>query len=442
MGATEQRERILAATAELVAKRGYHATTVELIVKRAGLARNTFYEHFANREECLLACLDETALRAGERIAAAVHAEGEWPHQVRAALVACLDYLAVEPARVRTFLVESTSAGPAATQRYDDALERLARALRSGRTLAPSGARLPDVLEDSLVGALVWMVHPRFLRGEVSEIPGLLPRMVRFTLAPYIGAERAAEYAGVEAPAGEDVDSVAADPGAPPDEEPAAVGALEDPVTLRPLPAGRHGMSPELVARDQRKRILAAMVRCVGERGYEKTSIAQVIALASVSRQTYYQHFVDKEDCFAAAYDAAVARIEAHVEAAVASARDWPELVAGAIRALLDFLAAHPDMARLCFTDTAAVGDAFAARRDRDNRRWLEQLAAGRNHHAGARDPGDGIEEALLAGLATLITRRIRAGEIEQLRDLSAELIELALTPFLGPERAHSAALA
>lgn len=192
----DQRGRILAAAAEVIAKRGYRGATVALIVKRAGVARVTFYENFENREDCLLACFDAGLEEVRRRTAAAAALEREWPRKVRAEIAAFLDYVVEEPALARTCLIEALAAGPAATRRYEEALQGYAPSLRRGRELADGLADLPGtLLEDSLVGGVVWMVHQRLLRGEVDAIPGLLPTMVEFVLAPYLGEERAAAVA-------------------------------------------------------------------------------------------------------------------------------------------------------------------------------------------------------------------------------------------------------
>jgi AcrR family transcriptional regulator len=191
----DQRDRILAAMTELVAKRGYQGTTIEHIVKRAGVSRATFYENFSNREDCLLAGFDEAAEETRRRVDTAVAAAEGWPEQVRAGLVAFLDYAAANPALARTCLVESMTAGPTAMARYEEALQSFTPLLRQGRDLAAAEDRLPETLEDSIVGGIVWMVHQRLLRGEVEEIPALLGTMLAFALGPYLGEERAAEFA-------------------------------------------------------------------------------------------------------------------------------------------------------------------------------------------------------------------------------------------------------
>jgi AcrR family transcriptional regulator len=68
--------------------------------------------------------------------------------------------------------------------------------------------------------------------------------------------------------------------------------------TLGPLPRGRHKLSPEAVRQSQRRRLLRAMLESVGERGYDATSVPEVVALAKVSRNAFYELFDDKLDCF------------------------------------------------------------------------------------------------------------------------------------------------
>jgi AcrR family transcriptional regulator len=191
MLARDPRDRILVAMAEIVAKRGYQGTTIEHIVKRAGVSRATFYEHFENREDCLLAGFAEAEEELERRLAEATRT-GEWPERIRAAVTVFVDYCISKPALARTCLVESVTAGPIAMERYESALTKFAPIFREGREYA-GGAELPDDLEDLIVGGIVWMVHQRLLRNEIDRIPGMLPTMLEFALVPYLGEERAAE---------------------------------------------------------------------------------------------------------------------------------------------------------------------------------------------------------------------------------------------------------
>jgi AcrR family transcriptional regulator len=194
----DPRERILVAMAEIVAKRGYQGTTIEHIVKRAGVSRATFYEHFENREDCLLAGFADAEKELQRRVAEAAEA-GEWPDKVRGALTAFVDYCASDPALARTCLVEAVTAGPVAMERYGRALTSFAPLFHEGRDYLDAAGELPDDLEDLIIGGIVWMVHQRLLRNEIGEIPGLLPTMLEFALVPYLGEERAAKVIAAQA---------------------------------------------------------------------------------------------------------------------------------------------------------------------------------------------------------------------------------------------------
>jgi AcrR family transcriptional regulator len=198
MLARDPRDRILVAMYEIVAKRGYQGTTIEHIVKRAGISRATFYEHFENREDCLLAGFADAEKELRRRTAEAT-ATGEWPNRVRAALRAFVEYCTSEPALARTCLVEAVTAGPIAMEHYERALTSFTPLFREGRELLDAPGDLPDDLEDLIVGGIVWMVHQRLLRNEIGEIPGLLPTMLEFALVPYLGEARAAEVIAAEA---------------------------------------------------------------------------------------------------------------------------------------------------------------------------------------------------------------------------------------------------
>jgi AcrR family transcriptional regulator len=202
--AQNQRERMLLATAELVAERGYQKTTIELIAKTARVALSTFYEQFSSKEECFLAAFDETVAAAAEVFDELLDPEQEWADQIAAALEIFLEMVVNEPERARLCIVEAQAAGGAALARYQAMLERVAPKLREGRLHNPRSSRLPDGLEVAIVGGLIWLVHQRLVTDQADEIKGLLPEMLQVTLTPYVGeveAGRAADAAQARAAA-------------------------------------------------------------------------------------------------------------------------------------------------------------------------------------------------------------------------------------------------
>lgn len=196
--AQNQRERMLLATAELVAERGYQKTTIELIAKTARVALSTFYEQFSSKEECFLAAFDETVAAAAEVFEELLDPDLPWAEQISAALEIFLEMVVNEPARARLCIVEAQAAGGESLARYQAMLESVAPKLREGRLHNPRSSRLPDGLEVAIVGGLAWLVHQRLIGDRDEEIKGLLPEMLQVTLTPYVGeaeASRAADAA-------------------------------------------------------------------------------------------------------------------------------------------------------------------------------------------------------------------------------------------------------
>jgi AcrR family transcriptional regulator len=197
--AKHQRARIIAALAEETVEKGYRAVTVADIVRRAGIARNTFYENFSSKEACFLAASELGTEEALRRVVEAAGEFESWPARVDAGLGAFLHYVAGEPALAHTCIVEALSAGQAATERYEDSIQAFVPLFRMGRKVAPKGRDLPETLEETIVGGIFWIVYQRIVMGQVEEIEQLLPELVEFALTPYVGTD-AAKRKAAESP--------------------------------------------------------------------------------------------------------------------------------------------------------------------------------------------------------------------------------------------------
>ncbi len=167
--ASTQRERILAAGERLIAEKGCTGTTIEGIVKEAGVSSVTFYEHFKDKEECLVAAFD----RAVEGLREAIPAELSGPGQAREALASLLDAIDAEPARARLCFVEAQKGGPRLRARYEAALDAVA-------------VELSDSLGQAIVGGLAWLLRERLELGGGEGVRDLLPRMTEIVLDPYL----------------------------------------------------------------------------------------------------------------------------------------------------------------------------------------------------------------------------------------------------------------
>jgi AcrR family transcriptional regulator len=195
--AADQRRRIFEATAELVAEQGYQETTIEQIVRRAKVGYKTFYNHYPDKEAAFLGLIDAATERTVARVESAYkREEGPWPDRIGAALGTLFEDVAANPAVARAVLVEANAAGPAAAARHEAGLKRLAPLIAPGRELNPRGSTLPESLEETLAGGIVWVLGQRLMAGEAEKLRGLLPETVEFVLRPFVGEDEAAREAG------------------------------------------------------------------------------------------------------------------------------------------------------------------------------------------------------------------------------------------------------
>jgi AcrR family transcriptional regulator len=196
--ARSQRERLLEATMEVVAEKGYGPTTVADLTKRAGISRTTFYELFEDKEACFLAAYDDAVDSLVRLISNAYEAEERWPDRARAGLAALLAALASQPEQARLALVDVAAAGPAAQRRFRAAVGRLTPFLDEGRDFAPGGRSLPANVSRMAAGAVVGLIADELVAGRPNELPNLLSDLLFATLVPYLGPDAAAREVAEE----------------------------------------------------------------------------------------------------------------------------------------------------------------------------------------------------------------------------------------------------
>jgi AcrR family transcriptional regulator len=205
---------------------------------------------------------------------------------------------------------------------------------------------------------------------------------------------------------------------------------------LGPLPGGHHGLSREQIIDSQRERLLAAIADQVAANGYRATTITEIVKAASVSTRDFYELFKGKESCFLAAFNVVRDHVEALVREAAAGEDDWAHRVIAGLRASLEFFAAEPDLARVCLLEAVSATPAIAIRFREAVLDGAPALAEGRSELA---DPGTmlpGTEDAIIGGMVSLVTRSIVVGDAAKLPELLPDLVDFALGPYLGIERA------
>ncbi len=203
------------------------------------------------------------------------------------------------------------------------------------------------------------------------------------------------------------------------------------------LPRGRHGLPREFVAQNQRERLLAALAECLEEKGYERTTVASIGTRAGVSKSDFYKQFESKDACFVAAYDDAVERIRATVKEACAERKDWGSGVLDALDALLRLFEAEPAQAQLVLVEGLRAGRGVYDRYQVAIQSFVPYLRDGAPAPAGGERPPEATDEAVVGGIASLLARRVLAGEAKKMHGLLPDIAEFALTPYLGTAEAR-----
>ncbi len=193
-----QRIRLLRAAIEVAGSKGYAAMTVSAVIARASVSRKTFYEQFADREDCFLAAYDQVVERALHGAHAAFALDAPWSAKLRDALVWALDALAAHPHEARVAFVEVLAAGPRALERRDRFVEQLAPLIAEGVAAAPHDAAVPPSTPSAVLGAWSELIGAHVRRGAATELPELLPDMLYCALAPLLGPVAAAAASELE----------------------------------------------------------------------------------------------------------------------------------------------------------------------------------------------------------------------------------------------------
>jgi AcrR family transcriptional regulator len=194
-----QRTRLLEAVGRAVAERGYAAATIDDVVRRAGVSKKTFYDHFQTKEDCFLAAYEAAAEELFAHVLDAHAAQDGWLERSRSGIAAYLRWLAAEPALARVFLIEVGAAGPRAAERRERLRDRYADLMRElqdqARAETPSLPRLPEEVFHALVAAVDELVVRRIREGRAERLPELEPVLLYLQVALLAGPEAAAESA-------------------------------------------------------------------------------------------------------------------------------------------------------------------------------------------------------------------------------------------------------
>jgi AcrR family transcriptional regulator len=215
---------------------------------------------------------------------------------------------------------------------------------------------------------------------------------------------------------------------------------MDSPATSNPEASlDRHGLPRRYVVRNERERLMEAMLRVSAAKGYEATTVEDVVQYAGASRQTFDEAFAGKEACFLEAYEAVFDVLLAHVTAAFEAASDapWQEQIEAALRALVELLAMEADIARMAMVEATAAGDGARERYRAMFSRFTPFLEKGRAEAGQDTElPADTASFAI-GGATSMIFDEVRAGRGPELERILPDLVFAVLMPYLGPQAAE-----
>jgi AcrR family transcriptional regulator len=430
-----QRERLYKAMVECVDEHGYVATTISELVTRARISRRSFYEHFHNKDECLLATYDTVIERLGRRLREAHDPTKEWDEQLETFIRTLFDAAGDRPDAARLVCVEMGAAGPIGVQRWADGAARLQQHIVAGFARADGPGTVPDPVARAIVGAVRRILYTRVERARSSkslraDLAELVPDLLAWIACYYPSPEglplrpRARRASTVGTQLG----------GRAPGTLSARALSGE-----RGLPRGEHNLPRGFVTHNQRERIFDAIANLTASSGYPALSLDEVATEAAVSLQTFYAHFAGKEEAFVATYETGHARAMAVINQTLARQKSWIGAVRAGAAALLELLACEPSYAHLALVDVMIAYPHMAERAQQANDFYAGLLDLRTARDAPSLLPSPVVGEAIVGGVFELLHDYVLRGWSRRLPELADHVVYIALAPFMGSEAAWRA---
>jgi AcrR family transcriptional regulator len=403
--ARHQRIRIHGAMVEAVATNGYEGTSVKQVIALAGVSRRSFYEQFANKQDCLLATFDLLAGNTMRRATDAYMAsEGPLEERLRPALAEFAATVTRNRKAAALVIVETQTAGVPGVMRLRRAAATCERMLCESFTGAPEAGPLPMPVARGIAGGLLAAMSTCLREGRGIGADELTEEMLRWTLR---FQTRAA--AGMTEIIAESVKRSMRGPS---------------------KPRERHGASAHRTG--ERERLMENALRLAVAEDLRELSALRIAEQANVSIDAFFELFADKDECFLAALDMLAAELlRVAADEGLATA-DWPRAVRRAIGELMLYLADRPHYAITIAAEAFAAG-AGAVQRNLELAKALATLLT-----EGA--PGEPVGRLTVEGVGGAIWHTVRcqvaSGRTQLLPAMSDYLSYVVLAPFIGAEAA------
>ncbi len=408
-----QRERLVSGMIDLAGGNGYAETSIAQVIARAGVSRPTFYEYFADKDDCFLVALTDAQQRMLACVRQAVG--GEPPERAMAAvlhaLVAFADAL---PAVARLAMNEPMVCAGRALDARDEWLAGVAQIVEDAHEEVPTSTPIPDFSSRLLIGGIERQLafHLRSQESVTKLLEELLDWVQRY-----------------EVPNGEhrwrSLQSLA-----PPSPSP----YLEE-IQLR-APAtdasARSRLSNEELTGINRRRIILAAGELSACKGYNATTLADICKLAEVDARALRRQFADKQEVFAAVHELHFQSLVAVTTRAFFAGESWPERVWEAGRAFAESIEQNPHLAHVSFVEYYAAGPTGVQRNSELLLAFTVFLQEGYQYRPSDRAPSRVALAAIAATNFEAIYQHVRAGAAADLPGLLPHAVFLELAPFLG----------
>jgi AcrR family transcriptional regulator len=416
----DQRSRLLAAIVEVAGATGYPQTKIGDIASRAGVSRATFYELFENKEACFLAAHRELTQLLTRETATAV-AEGD-PAFAATAVFAVMANFADRERFAFNFLThEAMVAGRNALDERDRLIRALEQQIEHASERAPRRVPVPDVPARMLLGGFIWTLNFNARRGRDDR------RQMLAELVVWINSYRHRSRLRLRDVLAFDARLVEANRRIP-----------VRSVAPEPLPRGRHRLPAGVVKRVQRERILHATAEAIMAKGYASTTVADIVAVAGLSREVFYAQFRGKAEAFVETHRLVFEQMMASTAGAFfASGGSWLERVWEGMLAFVNFVVTAPAFAHFGFVESYALGPDVARRTDDAILAFTVFLADGYSYRPEAAELPGSVSDAIAGAAMETVAFYVRHDRAEELIGVMPLIVYMVIAPFTGVDAAR-----
>jgi TetR/AcrR family transcriptional regulator len=402
-----QRARIYGAMVEAVAERGYERTSVKQIIGLAGVSRRSFYEQFANKEECFFAAFDGIATRNIKRLGKAyLSSEGDLEGRLKAALSRFTADARESRNANMLVLVHAQTASAAGTLRLRRVMATAEQMLDRAFSESPEAVALPGPVIRGIIGGLHGAISTVLEAQEFLQRPELVEEMLSWTML-------------YQTPAAAGMDERMA---------PALAQRMRE-ISL----AGAHPPAAEQpTGGDDRERLLRNTLRLAALHDYRDLTAPQIADEARVPIDVFLELFATKDECFLAALDMVADEILTIVADPALVSDDWARAVRRVLARLMEYLSNHALYARTIAQEAFFAGDA-AIRQNLDLATGVATLLT----EGAPCSPSSALAEEGIAGAFLHAVRcQVSGGRVQLLPALSDYLSYIVLAPYIGAEEA------